>query len=211
MTMTICNAFWELITLDGNFPNLLMGSDDASLISLNDTDLNCFRIPSFAASFPNLIYTKLAKRIADEEIKEKLKVKWKTTDDVKLSAEEARIAKRHCMNGQKMVPWVVGVPWQATFPQSLFDTELCIAVPLPFFLNKNLNILDVEASTLPMMKTNPNPGETKGTVILDIEKLSVHFRKELSLSCSQWTEAAGDMYLFQKEHDEEGTGKAHSN
>jgi len=24
--MTICNAFWELITLDGNFPNLLMYS-----------------------------------------------------------------------------------------------------------------------------------------------------------------------------------------
>jgi len=101
----------------------------------------------------------------------------------------------------------VGVPWQATFPQSLFDTELCIAVPLPFFLNKNLNILNVEASTLPTTKTNLNPRETKGTVILDIEKLSVHFGKELPLSCSQWTEAAGNMYLFQKEHDEEGTGK----
>jgi len=24
MTTTVCNAFWELITLDGNFPNLLM-------------------------------------------------------------------------------------------------------------------------------------------------------------------------------------------
>ena len=43
------------------------GSDEASLISLNDADLNCFRIPSFTASFPNLIYSKLAKWIADED------------------------------------------------------------------------------------------------------------------------------------------------
>ncbi|EDR14476.1 uncharacterized protein LACBIDRAFT_321570 [Laccaria bicolor S238N-H82] len=47
------------------------GSDEASLVSLDDADLNRFRIPSFAASFPNLIYAKLAKWIADEEIKEK--------------------------------------------------------------------------------------------------------------------------------------------
>ena len=96
------------------------------------------------------------------------------------------------------------------FPQNLFNTEICITVPLPFFLNKNLNILNVEASTIPTMKTNPNPGKTKGTVILDIEKLSTCFGKELSLSCSQWTESAGNMYLFQKEQDEEGTGEAHS-
>jgi len=186
------------------------GSDEASLISLDDADLNCFHVPSFMASFLNLIYSKLTKWIADEEIKEK-KLKRKPTDDLKPSAEEARIAKRCCMNGQKMVPWVVGVPWQATFPQILFNTKLCITVPLPFFLNKNLNILNVKASTLPTTKTNPNPGETKGTVILDIEKLSTHLGKELSLSCSQWTEAAANMYLFQKERDEEGTDDAHSN
>jgi hypothetical protein len=186
------------------------GSDEASLISLDDVDLNRFHVPSFAASFPSLIYSKLAKWIADEEIKEKLKLKRKPADELKISAEDARIAKRRCMNGQKMVPWVVGVPWQATFPQNLFDTELCIAVPLPFFLNKNLNILNVEASTLPTTKTNPNPGETKGNVILDIEKLSIRFSKELSLSCSQWTEAAGNMYLFHKERDEDGTCEAHS-
>jgi len=186
------------------------GSEEASLISLDDINLNRFHVPFFAASFPNLIYSKLAKWIADEDIKDKLKLKRKPADEVKLSAEDVRIAKRHCMNRQKMVPWVVGVPWQATFPQNLFDTEICITVPLPFFLNKNLNILNIEASTLLTTKTNPNPGETKGNVILDIEKLSTCFGKELSLSCSQWTEAAGNMYLFQKERDEEGTCKAHS-
>ena len=187
------------------------GSNKASLISLDNVNLKRFHIPSFAASFLNLIYSKLAKWIADEEIKEKLKLKRKTNDDIKLSAEDARIAKQHCMNGQKMVPWVVGVPWQATFPQSLFDTELCIAAPLPFFLNKNLNILNIEVSTLLTMKTNLHPGETKGTVILNVEKLSAPFGKELSLTCSLWTEAAGNMYFFQKERDDEGTGNTHSN
>ena len=152
------------------------GSEEASLISLNNTDLNRFCVPSFAASFPNLIYSKLAKWIANEDIKEKLKLKRKPANE-KLSAEDARIAKQCCMNGQKMVPWVMGVPWQAMFPQNLFDTELCIAVPLPFFLNKNLNILNVEASTLPTVKTNPNPGEMKGNVILDIEKLSTRLAR----------------------------------
>lgn len=108
-----------------------------------------------------------------------------------------------------MIPWVIGVPWQATFLQSLFDTELCITVPLLSF-SKSLNILNVKASTLSITKTNPNPGETKGMVILDIEKLSMRFGKEFSLSCSQWMEAAGYMYLFQKEHDQQGTGEAHS-
>ena len=51
------------------------GSDEASLISLDDADMNHFRGPSFAVSFPNLIYSKLAKWIADEDIKEKLKLK----------------------------------------------------------------------------------------------------------------------------------------
>jgi hypothetical protein len=34
-----------------------------------------------------------------------------------------------------------------------------------------------------------------------VEKLSARFGKELSLTCSQWTKAAGNMYLFQKEQD----------
>jgi len=155
------------------------GSNNGSLISLDNVDLNRFHIPSFAVSFPNLIYSNLAKWIADEEIKEKLKLKRKTNDDIKLSAEDTRIVKQCCMNGQKMVPWVVEVPWQATFPQSLFNTKLCIAVPLPFFLNKNLNILNVEVSTLLMMKTNLNPGKMKGTAI---ELFSLRYRQTLTHS-----------------------------
>jgi hypothetical protein len=188
------------------------GSDAASLITLDPEDRNRFKVPSFAASFCDYIYSSLAKWIADEDIKDKeeLNTKKRASEGPKLTGEEARIAKRRCMNGQNLVKWIVGVPWQAKFPQSLFDTEGCVAVPLPFFLNENLQILNVEAATLPSIKTNPNPGETKGISILDVDKLSARFGRELSLNCSQWTEAAGNMYLFQKERDATDTGDAHS-
>ncbi|KAF8974295.1 hypothetical protein BDZ97DRAFT_1772843 [Flammula alnicola] len=185
------------------------GSEAASLVTLDPEDLDRFRVPSFALSFRDYIYSSLAKWIADEEIKDP-KNKRKALDDPKITSDEARIAKRHCMNGRKLTPWIVGAPWHASFPQSLFDTEGCIMVPLSFFLNENLQILNVEASTLPTVKTNPNPGETKGISILDVEKLSVRFGRELSLDFSQWTEAAGNVYLFQKERDEPNTGDAHS-
>jgi len=113
------------------------GSNEASLISLDKANLNRFRVPSFMASFPNLIYSKLAKWIADEEIKEK-KLKRKPTDDPKPSAEEARIAKWCCMNGQKMVPWVIGVPWQATFPL-VFGIPVQSGFLMPQGLNHNRN------------------------------------------------------------------------
>ncbi|KAF8804090.1 hypothetical protein BYT27DRAFT_7225534 [Phlegmacium glaucopus] len=180
------------------------GSDAASLITLDPEDRDHFKIPPPALSFRDYIYSSLAKWIADEDSKRR------TGDEPRPTAEEARIAKRHCMDGKKLAPWVVGVPWQAKFPQSLFDTEGCVAVPLPFFLNENLQILNAEAATLPTIKTNPNPGETKGISIIDVDKLSTRFGKELSLTCSQWTEAAGNMYLFQKERDAVDTGDLHS-
>jgi hypothetical protein len=185
------------------------GSDATSLVTIDPADRDRLKSPSYALAFGNLIYESLAKWITDEDINAKLK--RKAGDEPKLTPEEARITKRCCIDGQKLAPWVVGVPWQARFPQSLFDTEGCVAVPLPFFLNENLQILNIEAATLPTIKTNPNPGETKGISILDVEKISARFSKELSLTCSQWTEAAGNMYLFQKERDTADTGDAHSN
>jgi len=67
---------------------------------------------------------------------------------------------------------IVGEPIPIEFYQSLYDTEICVAVPLPFFLTWNLQTLVDEASTLPTVKSNPVPGETKGTYILNIDKLN---------------------------------------
>ncbi|KAF8797729.1 hypothetical protein BYT27DRAFT_7228870 [Phlegmacium glaucopus] len=134
----------------------LPGSDAVSLITLDPEDWDRFKVPSFALSFCDYIYSSLAKWIADIRDKEDQKLKRKTTDKPKMMAEEAQIAKR----------WEETLLWQEKFPQSLFDTEGCIAVPLPFFLNENLQILNAEAATLLTIKTNPNPGETKGISII---------------------------------------------
>ncbi|KAF8799741.1 hypothetical protein BYT27DRAFT_7315931 [Phlegmacium glaucopus] len=168
-------------------------NDERALQTLNHMlnsvafpDPDHFQVPTFTSFFHEYIYCSLVKWIVDEDVKEKedIKLKRKTTDEPKLT--------------------------QARFPQSLFDTEGCVAVPLPFFLNENLQILNAKATTLPTVKKNPNPGETKGISILDVNKLTSHFGKELSLTCSQWTKATGNMYLFQKEQDAVDSGDAHS-
>ena len=151
------------------------------MITIDPEDLAQLRVPSFFASVRNFIYSSLARYLADEELKEKEERKRKDDD---ILAEDVRLSKRRCMDGSNHVERVVEEPIPIEFPQSLYDTEICVAVSLPFFLTPNLRSLVDEASTLPTVKSNPAPGETKGTYILNIEKLSAHFGKELTLTCS---------------------------
>ena len=183
------------------------GSEVASLITIDPEDLARLRVPSFFASVRDFIYNSLARHLADEELREKEEKKRK--DDVILP-EDARVSKRRCMDGSNHVERVVGEPIPIEFPQSLYDTEICVAVPLPFFLTRNLQSLVDEASTLPTVKSNPAPGETKGTYILNIEKLSTRFGKELTLTCSQWSEAAANMWSFQISRDKLGSEGEHA-
>ncbi|KAF8797489.1 hypothetical protein BYT27DRAFT_7125474 [Phlegmacium glaucopus] len=126
----------------------------------------------------------------------------------KVSVEDTRLAKRHCMDGLLQMPCVIGVPATIVFTQTLFDTENCVSLLLPFFLNKNICYITDKAATLPIMKSSPLAGETKGINIIDIEKLLVTLGKEGSLTCSQWTEAAFQMFHFQQEDDSEGPDRA---
>ncbi|EDR00156.1 uncharacterized protein LACBIDRAFT_334387 [Laccaria bicolor S238N-H82] len=172
--------------------HLQPGSEAASLITIDPEDLAQLRIPSFFASVHEHIYNSLARCLADDELKEKEEKKRKDDD---ILVGKLRLSKRWCMDGTNHVERVVGEPIPTEFSQALYDTEICIAVPLPFFLTQNLCTLIDEASTLPTVKSNPAPGETKGIYILNIDKLSTRFGKELSLTCSQWSEAATNMEL----------------
>ncbi|KIJ99815.1 hypothetical protein K443DRAFT_101530 [Laccaria amethystina LaAM-08-1] len=107
------------------------GSEVASLITIDQEDLARLRVPSFFASVCDFIYNSLMRHLADEELKEKEEKKRKDDD---ILAEDARISKRCCMDGSNHVERVVGEPIPIEFPQSLYDTEICVAVPLPFFL-----------------------------------------------------------------------------
>ena len=179
------------------------GSPTASLITIEPEDFSRLRIPSFLMSVRDHIYSSLAKKLTDEELREREEGKRKT--DPGVSADQLRVSKRRCMDGANQIERVVGEPVPIEFAQTLYDTELCAAIPLPFFLSKNLRTLIDESATLPTVKSNPLPGETKGIYILDVEKLSTRFGKELSLTCSQWSEAAGNMWDFQASRDKCGT------
>ena len=121
------------------------GSEVASLITIDPEDLARLRVPSFFASVRDFVYNSLARHLADEELREKEEKKRK---DDNILAEDARISKRHCMDGSNHVERVVGEPIPIEFPQSLYDTEICVAVPLPFFLTRNLWSLVDEASAI---------------------------------------------------------------
>ena len=135
------------------------GSEVALLITINPKDLTWLRVPSFFASVCDHIYNSLARRLTDDELKEKEERKQKDDDT---PADDLRLFKRRCMDGTNHVERVVGEPIPIEFSWSLYDTEICVAVPLPFFLTQNLQTLIDEASTLPTVKSNPAPGETKG-------------------------------------------------
>jgi len=71
----------------------------------------------------------LARCLTNDELKEKEEKKWKDDD---ISADDVS------MDGTNCVERVVGEPIPIEFCQSLYDTEICVAVPLPFFLTQNL-------------------------------------------------------------------------
>jgi len=188
-------------------------SETASLITIEEDDLTRLKVPSFFGTLREWIYPSLSRYLADEELKdreEKAKRKTLSDDSSKQTPEEARVAKRRCMDGSLQVERIIGSFMPVDFANSLFDTELHVAVPLPFFLNKNLRALIDESSTLPTIKSNPLPGETKGIHILDIEKLSACFGKELSITWSQWGEAALNMFKFQQSRDKRGDTGEHA-
>jgi len=192
-------------------------SDFASLVTIDEADLNQLLDDELRVQYRPVMSIATAKWVTETQkaMAEGEQSSLKRVSNVafteaakKSSAEESRLAKRRCMDGTLQTPRVIGVPATIIFPQTLFDTENCVSVPLPFFLNKNLRYITDKAATLPTIKSNPLPGETKGINILDVEKLSATLGKEGSLTCSQWTEAAFQMYRFQQERDSEGPNGA---
>ncbi|KAF8797985.1 hypothetical protein BYT27DRAFT_7025810, partial [Phlegmacium glaucopus] len=189
------------------------GSDLASLVTIEEEDLHQLLDDELRAQYRPVMSIAIAKWVSDTQkamaAGESTLLKRTLNSSVadatkKVSAEDTRLAKRRCMDGSLQMPRVVGVPATIVFPQTLFDTENCVSLPLPFFLNKNIRYITDKAATLPMIKSNPLAGETKGINIIDVEKLSVTLGKEGSLTCSQWTEAAFQMFRFQQERDSEG-------
>lgn len=71
-------------------------------------------------------------------------------------------------------------------------------------MHKSLQYINKHLGSIDMVKANLLHGATKGLYILDIKKVSALLGRELSLSCSLWSQAAWQMYHFQQERDANG-------
>jgi len=182
------------------------GSEQALLITIETADKQRLKLPFFSVIFQSVIPSYLARWLADEELKEQSEKDKRKRDNTPRTHEDASITKRQCMDGSSHTARVIGQTPTIKFPQTLFNTKLCVAVLLPFFLNKNLCIITDEAATLPTVKSNPLPGETKGIMIIDVDKLFFKLGREKELTCSQWTKATFNYFWFQQECDSEGNG-----
>ena len=76
------------------------------------------------------------------------------------------------MDGSKAAEHVISSQCDIEFSDILFTTNAHVPIPLPFFCNGNLRYIIDQAATLPTIKSNPLPGETKGQFILNISDMT---------------------------------------
>ena len=100
------------------------------------------------------------------------------------------------MDGDKAGNRIIGLQNPINFSEIMYTTDNHIALPLPFFQDKNLHYIIDYGATLPTIKLNPKEGESKGAYILDVAKLTVNFGAETTIYFGQWNEAAGNCYRF---------------
>src|SRR5271156_5150055 len=84
------------------------------------------------------------------------------------------------MDGDKAAKRITGIQIPIEFSEIMYTTESHTAIPLTFFQNKHLRHIIDHAATLPTVKSSPRDGETKGSYILDVTKLTVIFGAKLA-------------------------------
>jgi len=171
------------------------GSEAASMITISSEEMSSLSIPSFMSALTSVMPLYLLQIFALQD-KDKRKREDSSGLTDLLSTMDARIAKRHCMDGSKLVPRSASAAVKIAFPQILFDTELEVSVPLSFFTHSNLRYIIDHASTLPTRRANGKI-EGKGPIIIDVEKLAEKIGRELSIDFGQYTQASQQMYRFQ--------------
>ena len=185
----------------------LPGSETASFITIDETDMMDLKDPSVLARFMAIMPDYLLFRILRENRAEKEKRK---ADDSNTTPDNAQDGKRRRMDGSRAADRVVGTQRAIDFSEILFTTNVHVPIPLPFFRNENLRYLIDHAATLPTVKSNPLPGETKGQFILNIAELTKGtrdhkgFGEELSLDFGEWSEASENCFRFHQMQDKDG-------
>jgi len=179
------------------------GSEAASMITLSSEEECSLSIPSVMSNVASVMPLYLLQWLGLKDTQDKEK---RRRDDPQsltdsLSLMDARIAKRRCMDGNKLVPRSASNSAEIVFPQILFDTELEVAVPLSFFTHSNLRYVIDNSSTLPTRRANGKSEGGKGPIIIDVDKLAERLGRELSLDFGQYIQASHQFYRFQSLRD----------
>ena len=187
------------------------GSDNASFVTIDESDLRDLKDPSILARFMNVVPDFLLLRITREARAEKEEREKRKLDEFTSPASESSLdAKRRRMDGKKAAERVIGSQRDIEFSDILFTTNLHVPIPLPFFRNANLRYIIDQAATLPTSKSNPLAGEPKGQFILNIPDMikgakgCKSFGDELSLDFGEWSEAAQNCFRFHQMQDKDG-------
>jgi len=181
------------------------GSEAASFITIDKADIDDLKDQAMFTRFLNVLPDSLIQRITRENRHEKEEKEKRRRDKIsKPSSDEFREVKRRCMDGNKAAERIIGSQSPIEFSEIMYTTDNHIALPLPFFQNKYLRHITDYGATLPTIKSNPREGETKGSYILDVTKLTNTFGAELTIDFGQWHEAADNCYRFQRSRDRDG-------
>jgi len=177
------------------------GSPTASLLTIEPDDIDQLHVPSIFKKFKDLINTSLHHALS--------KLPRKCEGDALSSADYKRVCTLGTCEPAKHS---LGIICKVTFDRILFDTEAHSPLPLNFFLRENLHYISDIGSTLLKVKVNPtfSDSPTSAVHILDIEKLMKKFGNNLSMSCSDWNEAAENYFVFQQFRDIEGPNSCYS-
>ena len=187
------------------------GSENASFITIDDDDLKDLKDPSIFARFMSVMPDFLLLRITRENRSDKEERDKRKLDEHSAHAPDSSSeAKRRCMDGSRAADRIIGSQREIEFSDILFATNAHVPIPLPFFRNANLRYIIDQAATLPTIKSNPLPGETKGQFILNISDMTrgtkgcKSFGDELSLDFGEWSEAAQNCFRFHQMQDKDG-------
>ncbi|KAK0496458.1 hypothetical protein EDD18DRAFT_1353210 [Armillaria luteobubalina] len=181
------------------------GSDAVSFIMIKDEDIQALHTPSFMEKFVEIPMF-IQRILATFEAKDS-DAKKRDASDVKLPSDAVREAKCRCRDISTARPYMPGEKHNVEFADILYNTDNAYFIPLTFFLNRNLQYLIDEVSSLSVTKTNPLLGQTKGVNVINIQKclpdLPISI-EEKDLSYGQWDEAADNHYHFDASCDKEG-------
>ncbi|KAF9057163.1 hypothetical protein BJ165DRAFT_1334316, partial [Panaeolus papilionaceus] len=154
--------------------NIAPISPVASYITITDSEIGEISRPVIFSTLLSELTMETVQRVQDFKDREAAVDAKSNKRKAELDAEAAkdRAHKRNCVNGDNYEFRNPNKPAPVTFPEVMYHTEIRRPLPIEFFTRNNLaRICAGEGSSMACVKGNALPGESKGTMILDIKRI----------------------------------------